>query len=294
MYRLLCVCVIITVLISNIVFPASADSIHYISTEEELYSIEANPDGKYVLKNNIYLESSHEMMFSDADNCFKGILDGNGYTIYNLKIESNNSPYLAFIGFLGGNGVIKNLNFDDSIITTQREDAFLSAIVVKNISGRIENCIFSGVLSLAGKVLDETHSVCAMGDGDVVESFYYLKYSTRYETSSNTSATVTSNYSSSVTYVESVNTTSAEAPFDVPSSTSTHKPSSVSKTSTSSGEDVESAAVYGDASSVVTKTEEKKSSKFVFYAAVTLLLFLISYMLYTEFKFRKNQKNDKK
>ena len=294
MCRIFFVCVFMAVLISNIVFPVSADSIHYISTEEELYLIENNPNGKYILTNNIYIESPHKMMFSNSNNSFKGILDGNGYTIYNLKIESNDAPYLAFIGFLGANGVIKNLNFDDSIITTQKEDTFLSAIVAKNISGRIENCVFRGVLSIAGKVLDKPHYVCAVGDGDNVESFYYLKYGSHLEPSSELTATesISSNHSSTITYVESVNSTSKESSSNIASSTP--KTSSVSKKQTSSSDITESSTVYGDTSSAVIEIEEEQSGKFAFYAATILLLFLISYMIYTEFKFRKNQKNDKK
>ena len=295
MYKLFFGCALFCLLVSNIVFPASADSIHNISTEEELFALENNPQGTYVLKNDIYLESTNKMMFTDSDNSFTGVLDGNGYTIYNLKIESNDYSYLSFIGILGTNGVIKNLSFDDSVIKTDRDDVFLGGIVAKNINGTIENCVFRGVLSTADKVLDDEFAVCATGGGDVVESFYYLKYGPHYETSSEQIVTSSANSypSKTINHVESVNSTSSEISSNISSYTHVEI-SSNHKQAVSSSSMPDAASVYGDLSSDIVVTEDKKFGKFAFYAALCLLLLLIVYMIYTEYKFRLNQKNDKK
>ena len=300
-YRMLCVFVLISVLISKIVFPASASSIHYISNETELFSLEIDPEATYVLTNDIYLESSHSMMFGDSENSFKGVLDGKGYTIYNLKIESNDT-FLAFIGFLDTNGVVRNLNFENGVIKSENESTFLSGIVAKNISGRVENCVFSGMLSVAGTVLDKPHFVCAMGSGAVVNSFYYLTYGEEDVSSFHESSRFTESVSSNtvVSYTESVSTSSLSPSSNKPSSSSKISSSSKkissssSKKISSSNSKAESSAVYVDMSSNVSTPEEEKSGKFVFYAAVFLLIMLIVYMVYTEIKFRTNRKNDKK
>lgn len=289
--RVLWTCSLIFVLISNIVFPVSAVSIHYISNESELFSLENDSKAVYVLTNDIYLDSSHSMMFTERENAFKGVLDGNGYTIYNLKIDSNDFPYLAFIGFLGNGGVIKDLKFENSSVTTENEGVFLSGIVAKNISGRIENCVFSGVLSVAGKVLEKEYYVCALGAGDVINSYYYLKHSAHDEPRSKEEMTVNSvseHSSAPVFYTESVTQSTVESSSSNPSSKP--KTPSSSKEAISTSSETESAAVYGDVSSTIKKAEEEKSGKFVFYAAVFLLLLLLGYMIYTEIKFRINKK----
>ncbi len=285
---------VICVLIFSIVLPVSADTIHYISTEDELFSIETDPDATYVLTSDIYINSAHDMLFKNKTNSFTGVLDGNGYTVCNLILNSENEN-LAFLCYLGSGGVIKNLNFKDCVITSQNNNAFVGGIAVFNLNGRIENCTFIGKLQAGDKVLNKPHYICAINYGELNESNYYLE-----DTADSSSDIATSSFyseqvvsSDSFLHTESVNTSSKPQYSSFVSSSQKDKASSKTKESSSSKENT--AMEYGDTASYSVSTEDGgKAGPIIFWLAFTVLLSLVAYMVYTEINYQIKLKKDKK
>ena len=104
-----------------------------IRTPEQLQDI-ANESGDYMLGNDIdmapavqedgilYNDGKGFMpLFEDASKSFKGVFDGNGFTIYNMYINRPNDVFVAFMRYIsaeeGNEGVIKRLSFVGGSIT---------------------------------------------------------------------------------------------------------------------------------------------------------------------------------
>lgn len=98
-----------------------------IRTPEELQAI-GNTSGNYMLGNDIdmteavskggalYNDGKGFMpLFEDAANSFKGVFDGNGYSIINMYINRPNDTFIAFMRYIsaeeGKEGIIKRLSF---------------------------------------------------------------------------------------------------------------------------------------------------------------------------------------
>ncbi len=92
-----------------------------ISTEEQLFAIGNNLSGKYILKNDITLTRQWNALGS-ADNPFEGILDGNGFTIYNMELASNlvsvdDTSIEYMVGMFGVlSGTVRNLNINPLLV----------------------------------------------------------------------------------------------------------------------------------------------------------------------------------
>ena len=104
-----------------------------IRTAEELQNIE-NESGYYMLGNDIdmaeavsedgvlYNDGQGFMpLFDEAKHAFKGVFDGNGFTIYNMYINRPNDVFVAFMRYIsaeeGNEGLIKRLSFVGGSIT---------------------------------------------------------------------------------------------------------------------------------------------------------------------------------
>lgn len=98
-----------------------------IRTPLQLQEI-GNNSGNYMLGNDIdmleavsvggelYNDGKGFMpLFEDAKNSFKGVFEGNGFTIYNMYINRPNDVFIAFMRYIsaeeGNEGVIQNLSF---------------------------------------------------------------------------------------------------------------------------------------------------------------------------------------
>ncbi|QVK19234.1 hypothetical protein KHQ81_05905 [Mycoplasmatota bacterium] len=119
-------------------------SIKIISTVRDFYKIYNNLDGKYYLTNDLDFTGINE--FSNFSQCnksskFEGILDGNGYKITNL-----NQPLLYCIG---KNGVVQNIDFEDSLIET---DLNTIGTVAKVNYGKVMNVDVSGDIKANNQV----------------------------------------------------------------------------------------------------------------------------------------------
>lgn len=92
---------------------------HFISTVDELQNIDANKN--YTLKNDINCENYD---FTTI-NVFNGILDGHGYSINNLKINSEDD-YVGLFGTL--NGEVSNIVFNNINISAGRNTKYVGTV----------------------------------------------------------------------------------------------------------------------------------------------------------------------
>lgn len=135
-----------------------------VKTIEDLYSIRNNLSGKYILMNDIDLTEATASKgawsyggrgwnpIGSSDNYssteFKGIFDGNGYSITGMRISVNDySGYFGLFSCVGG--TVKNLNMTDFDIDVSLADnnrsIHIGAIAgICSSKGTIENCHVDG------------------------------------------------------------------------------------------------------------------------------------------------------
>lgn len=154
-----------------------------IYTKQDLNNVRNDLNGNYILMNDI--EFTKEDFSENGDfynnnegfepigngyssNIFKGIFDGNGYSIKNLKIKKI-SYQTSYIGLFGYNeGTIKNLHMINNDIylsvttsSSRYYDSYVGAITAYNNGGDIINCTSSG--NLYGKSIIYSHSIAIGG-----------------------------------------------------------------------------------------------------------------------------------
>lgn len=146
------------VLLAGVVLPVHAQESIPISSPEDLAAIAENPDGDYILMEDLDM-SGIDWIGPD----FSGTLDGNGHSILNLTIadtgvstavtmDGNQKCYdSVFAGLFGKleNAQIRNLNLCNvrGVITTD-QPCFLGAIAGYSMDSSVVNCSVSGELEL--------------------------------------------------------------------------------------------------------------------------------------------------
>lgn len=150
----------IAVILSSIIFTqttiANAKSLSdvpdgYIGiyTAEDLNNIRNNLKGKYILMNNIDLSSYSQgkgwepiIKYIDKDKSlkFKGILDGNGYAIKNLKINRPNIDNVGLFYSIENTAKVSNLRIEDANIIGRN----LVGCLTGSGSGEITSCYIEG------------------------------------------------------------------------------------------------------------------------------------------------------
>jgi len=99
-------------------FPGSgsgtADDPYIITSYEGLDWMRNNLFGVYKLGNDITFEDNQiwQPIGADLSKNFRGVLDGDGHTIRNLKIEDNSNFYIGLFGVMQ-NGTVKNLKLEN-------------------------------------------------------------------------------------------------------------------------------------------------------------------------------------
>ncbi len=114
---------------------AVAQGYTVIKTADELQAIKDNPDGKYILMNDIDLSSYNW-------NCnfnFTGELNGNGFVIKNLSVKSDMATFIQ-----ANSGTISNLGLDNVSMISSGSQA---AGMTYSNRGEIDNCYVTGVVS---------------------------------------------------------------------------------------------------------------------------------------------------
>lgn len=103
---------------------------------------------------------------------FKGHFDGNGYSIYGLKVNST-SDYAGLFGDVGNNSVISNLSLISPDVTTSGDYSGAVCGILRNAS--IQNCTVSGGSVSAGVyrsggICGQTYGNCTISKCSVIGS----------------------------------------------------------------------------------------------------------------------------
>lgn len=108
-------------------------------------------DNTIYLETDINLNNNSWTPINGAN--FAGTFDGQGHTIYNLKVETSNDDSAGFFAVLG-NGTIRNLNFASANIDAKNGNAGILAGRTEN-QVLISNCSFQGTVNgvVAGGVV---------------------------------------------------------------------------------------------------------------------------------------------
>lgn len=141
----------------------SKDDPYVICTAEQFNLIKNGLDKHYILVHDLdFTDIAFSPIGSGEENqAFTGSLNGNGYTIKNLKVSAEN--YAGVFGYIGESGVVKNLNIKNSEIkleATEAEATVYAGVVAAFNKGKIENCsvVESAVSVDATCNLELTHS----------------------------------------------------------------------------------------------------------------------------------------
>lgn len=106
------------------VFPSISENLKpdYIPVynQDDLEQMRSYTRATFKLMNDIELKGSWEPVGTE-DKPFSGTLDGNGFTISNLNMNSNNEEYFGFIA-VSNNATIKNLNIEANGIYCNAQD----------------------------------------------------------------------------------------------------------------------------------------------------------------------------
>jgi hypothetical protein len=145
--------------ISDSLIENSLESTNFkaVTSVEELTSIRTNLSGNFRLYNDIDLEGIEWIPIGTEATPFSGILDGQGFTISNLKITETQ----VYIGLFGYNqGTIKNLKLEKVDINVTGEilnNIYVGALVgFNNTNSKMENIITnSGTLKVKKRGLNK-------------------------------------------------------------------------------------------------------------------------------------------
>ncbi len=183
--RLISLLVTISMLISMVAYftinVAANTGATPINSAAALQAIADDLDGDYILTGNIDLNGVNFKPIGTVDAPFTGTFDGDGYTISNLTLDSDDN----FQGLFGvNNGTIRNVKMDSTC--SIGGNAYVGAIAGKNAStGIIENCISEATVSykksstVGGTYTVMTQNLCQWGDSDFALSSAYENASTK-------------------------------------------------------------------------------------------------------------------
>lgn len=138
----------------------SAENPYPIASAEDLENIRKDLSAHYVLTQNIVMDSDTNFTpigeggFSYPDwsteGGFSGTLDGNGYTIYGLKIHSQ-CQCAGLFATITPEGCVRNLSVKAELLTQDRNKNNAIAAIAGYNAGVIENCFAEVTASGFGK-----------------------------------------------------------------------------------------------------------------------------------------------
>jgi The GLUG motif. len=114
----------------------SSENFTEIRTVEDFDRIRNNLSGNYKLMNDLAFNETNLKGWKSIDNeeGFMGCFDGNGKTIYNFSASSEEGS--GFFGIIEKNGSVKNLTFENALVSGNERAGILSGVN----NGKIENC----------------------------------------------------------------------------------------------------------------------------------------------------------
>lgn len=113
-----------------------------ITTVEEFKNIKDDPTAYYKLGADLDFKDEGSIgLFSSSSTAFSGTFDGNGYSIKNATLTSN--QYTGLFGY-ASNATIKNLTITD-LTFELKSNLGNSIVAIGGVAGYAENCIFENV-----------------------------------------------------------------------------------------------------------------------------------------------------
>lgn len=119
---------------------ALVDGTYHIYTADGLQNWAAMNDltSDVLLENNLDMTGKVWTPVGALTNGYTGDFDGNGMTISNLTVESN-EQYAGFLGALSAGGTVSNLTFESASVTSTSLQSSVGVIVGHNL-GVIDSC----------------------------------------------------------------------------------------------------------------------------------------------------------
>ena len=124
----------------NAAFTQTINSWIKVSTTDEFLAIKDNLDGHFLLVNDLDFAGAKVKAFSswntwsaNPDAVFKGVFNGQNYTIKNLQPIPESGNDAAIFGYMAAGSVVKNVNFTGVVVEGR------SAVVASWVHGLIEN-----------------------------------------------------------------------------------------------------------------------------------------------------------
>ena len=157
-----------------------ADEAIPVTNVDELLAIRDNPEGSYVLKNDIDMSGVNWVPFT-----FSGTLNGDGYSILNLNVaykgdaskdtfDGNMKSYETYFGgmFDSLSGVVENLSFYGAVVDITSDMPCFAAVVTGYLDGgMITNCYIDGTVTLhAGNKMFGVGGIAGYGNGMISET----------------------------------------------------------------------------------------------------------------------------
>ena len=126
------------------------NNLSYVNSDKQ-WGYDINGNGKIEsLKDELTKDSGFMPISSLSNTVFKGIFDGNGYTIKNININRSTSNYVAMFGY--NEGIIRGLNIKNINVTGNQYVAGLvsdnkGTVSMINLEGNINGGYAAGIVS---------------------------------------------------------------------------------------------------------------------------------------------------
>ena len=135
-------------------------SIVEISSVKEFQNISENLDGNYELTANLDFSNEEYSVIGDNQSPFTGILNGNGYTISNVKIETGHSKDTVFAGLFGAmdNAKVSNLAVENCEIDSDTQNGIYAGV----LAGKMNNSIVENVYA-DGEIISNEKTAYTIG-----------------------------------------------------------------------------------------------------------------------------------
>ena len=118
---------------------------YVINNAEQFKLINDGLDDHYILVHDIDFSNVSFSPIGSEDKPFSGTINGNGYAIKNLIVSAN--EYVGVFGYIGDQGVVKNLNIQQSEFIVDNDNVEVEKIYSGSIAainaGTIFNCYVS-------------------------------------------------------------------------------------------------------------------------------------------------------
>lgn len=117
----------------------TSENVYLLYEPADLVTVKENPNGIYVLQNDLNCVSLSLQPFATGNAPFNGTFDGNGFSITGISIVGHDEEprRASLFGYIGENGYVKDLGISFANTVSRVSEAAIFAI--KNV-GLIENC----------------------------------------------------------------------------------------------------------------------------------------------------------